>query len=128
MSARALILVLGLGFVAAFGVGTRSVVSDSDRWDATAPPVAQARLVQLGALARRLPTTTPAGWRLALTQVDARHGVYVVEAVPPAAGRTTMRQATRVLASAARTAGDDPDAYRALIPMSALAGSRSDGR
>jgi hypothetical protein len=73
-----------------------------------------------GALARRLPLRF-GGWRLSPAQISARHGWYLVTTLPPPGHRATPAAAARLLHAAAHAVGDDPGAYRPLVPMSALA-------
>jgi hypothetical protein len=84
----------------------------------TAPTVSAGR----GALARRLPLRFR-GWRLSLAQISARRGAYLVTLLPPPGRRATPMAAVRLLHAAALACGDDPRAYRPLVPMSALAGT-----
>jgi hypothetical protein len=78
-----------------------------------------------GALARRLPLRFRR-WRLSLAQTSARQGVYVVMMLPPPGRPVTPTGAARLLRAAAHACGDDPGAYRPLVPMSALAGAHHD--
>lgn len=80
-----------------------------------------------GALARRLPARFR-GWRLSIAQVSPRHPAYLVTTLPPSGRRATLVTAARLLRAAARAFGDDPRAYRLLLPMSALAGAHRDPR
>ena len=73
-----------------------------------------------GALARRLPVRFR-GWQLSIAQLSPRHAAYLVTALPPPGRRATLATAARLLRAAARALGDDPGAYRPLLPMSALA-------
>jgi hypothetical protein len=75
-----------------------------------------------GALSRRLPLRFR-GWRLSLAQISARRGVYVVVMLPPPGRPATPAGAARLLRATAKAFGDDPGAYRPLVPMSALAGA-----
>jgi hypothetical protein len=78
-----------------------------------------------GALARRLPLRFR-GWQLSLAQISPGRGDYLITVLPPAGRRATPAAAARLLRAAAHTFGDDPSAYRPLVPMSALAGAHRD--
>jgi hypothetical protein len=78
-----------------------------------------------GALARRLPLRFR-GWQLSLAHISPRRGVCLITVLPPVGRRATPAAAARLLRAAVHAFGDDPSAYRPLLPMSALAGAHAD--
>jgi hypothetical protein len=87
--------------------------------------IAPAGATGRGALARRLPLRFR-GWQLSLAQISPQRGAYLITVLPPAGRRVTPAAAARLLRAAAHAFGDDPNVYRPLVPMSALAGAHRD--